>query len=321
MEYSKNIEQEGTLNSNSEKGALLMQQALKKYAEGDFEGGDIDREKANKYFDLAKMEINSESNNITALYGENRNFGIVYKVLESNFTNSINDKSINRTPIVEALKKVKTNKKLNEQFKVFNAFTNPQNVVNVEEYVNEVINLCNTHNQTELNQINETFINFIQKKNINELIDIDESELELFESINYVMTNKKDFNNLNEFLKHKNNIVEYINKHNIITTEKIDIDDKLNECALTLEEKYDLLLNEDEKEFIKEYTSKQSKEECFNENKKTLISLIETHIKKSDNSTKEQWVELKNKINESSFNEKTFIVDLAKIIEIQNKLK
>jgi ribosome-binding ATPase YchF (GTP1/OBG family) len=32
-EYSKNIEQEGTLNSNSEKGTLLMQQALKKYAE------------------------------------------------------------------------------------------------------------------------------------------------------------------------------------------------------------------------------------------------------------------------------------------------
>ena len=121
------------LNDNYEKGTLLMTQALKKYAEGDFEGGDKDREKANKYYDLAKLEVNSEESKITSLYGENRNFGIVYKVLESNFSNSIQDKNIVKTPLIEALKKVKKNKQLNEQFKVYNAFSKPQNVVDVEE--------------------------------------------------------------------------------------------------------------------------------------------------------------------------------------------
>lgn len=320
MEHLENIEFENGINNNSEKGTLLMTQALKKYAEGDFEGGDIDREKANKYFDLAKMEINGESANITQLYGENRNFGIVYKVLESNFTNSLQDNSINKKPLIEAFKKVKKSKKLNEQFKVFNAFTNPQNVVDPVQYVNEVISLCNIHNQKDLNDVNENFINFIQKNNINELIDIEDNEMELFESINYIITNKKGFNNINEYIHHKDVIVDYVNKHNVMNNDQIDIDEKLNECALSLEEKYDILLNDDEKEFIKEYANKQSKEECFNENKKVLIDLIEKRIKNVDTCSKEQWIELKNKINESVFNEKKFIIDLAKIIEIQNKL-
>ena len=147
------------LNDNYEKGTLLMTQALKKYAEGDYEGGDKDREKANKYYDLAKLEINSEESKITSLYGENRNFGIVYKVLESNFNNAIQDKKIIKKPLVEALRKVKKNKQLNEQFKIYNAFTYPQNVVNVEEYVNEVIALSSKYTQKELNLVNENLIN------------------------------------------------------------------------------------------------------------------------------------------------------------------
>ena len=208
------------LNTNNEKGTLLMTRALEKYAQGDFEGGDKDREKANKYFDLAKMEINAESDNISQLYGENRNFGIAFKVLESNFSNSFNDSSISKKPLMEAFKKVKRNKSLNEQFKVFNAFTNPQNVVNPEEYVNEIIGLSNIYEQKDLNTVNEKLINFIQSNNINELIHINDEDIELFESINYVLTNKKGFNNINEFLKHKNNIVEYVTKHNSICNER-----------------------------------------------------------------------------------------------------
>lgn len=321
MEYTEDIEQSGTLNSNSEKGALLMQQALKKYAEGDFEGGEIDREKANKYFDLAKMEINAESNNISQLYGENRNFGIVYKVLESNFTNAIQDRKISKTPLIEALKQVKKNKQLNEQFKVYNAFSNPQNVVDAEEYVNEVISLSSKYNQKELNIVNENLINFIQSKNINELVDINDEDLELFESINYVITNTKNIKNINDFIQHKNTIVEYVQKHNTNTTINEDVDTVFNQETSVLEEKYDSILNDDEKAFIKEYTTLTSKEECFESNKKQLVSLIEKKIMNADKTTVEYWTELHNKVNESSFNEKTFIVDLAKIIEIKNNLE
>lgn len=309
------------LNDNYEKGTLLMTQALKKYAEGDYEGGDKDREKANKYYDLAKLEINSEESKITSLYGENRNFGIVYKVLESNFNNAIQDKKIIKKPLVEALRKVKKNKQLNEQFKIYNAFTYPQNVVNVEEYVNEVIALSSKYTQKELNLVNENLINYIQSKNINELIDIDDEEMDLFESINYVLTHQKNIQNVNDFLKHKKVIVEYVQKHNTNTTINEDVDAVFNQETSVLEEKYDSILNDDEKAFIKEYTTLTSKEECFESNKKQLVSLIEKKIMNADKTTVEYWTELRNKVNESSFNEKTFIVDLAKIIEIKNNLE
>ena len=66
--------------------------------------------------------------------------------------------------------------------------------------------------------------------------------------------------------------------------------------------------------------SNNSKEDCFNKNKELLISLINEQIKSSNNNNKEQWETLKQKVNESVFNEGNFVVDIAKIIEIQNKL-
>lgn len=307
-------------NDNYEKGALLMQQALKKYAEGDYEGGDIDREKANKYYDLAKMEANSESGKIAALYGENRNFGIIYKVLESNFSQSINDWSINKQPLLESFKQIRKNKKLNEQFKVFNAFTNPQNVNDANEYVNEVLSLTSKLSQKDLNETNNKLIEFIEKQNINEMIDISDEEMDLFESINFVLTNTKNFNNINEFIEHKNRIINFVEHNNVHSTSNNNIDEQVNENINSLEEKYDLILNEDEKQFISECLSNPLKEEYFNENKQQLISLIEERINSSVNDNREQWVELKNQISESVFNKNTFITDIAKIIEIHNKL-
>lgn len=307
-------------NDNYEKGALLMQQALKKYAEGDYEGGDIDREKANKYYDLAKMEANSERGKIAVLYGENRNFGIIYKVLESNFSQSINDWSINKQPLLESFKQIRKNKKLNEQFKVFNAFTNPQNVNDANEYVNEVLSLTSKLSQKDLNETNNKLIEFIEKQNINEMIDISDEEMDLFESINFVLTNTKNFNNINEFIEHKNRIINFVEHNNVHSTSNNNIDEQVNENINSLEEKYDLILNEDEKQFISECLSNPLKEEYFNENKQQLISLIEERINSSVNDNREQWVELKNQISESVFNKNTFITDIAKIIEIQNKL-
>lgn len=305
---------------NYEKGALLMQQALKKYANGDYEGGDIDREKANKYYDLAKMGANSGSNKITILYGENRNFGIIYKVLETNFSKAINDRTINKEPLLESFKQIKKNKKLNEQFKVFNAFTNPQNVNNANEYVNEVLSLTSKLSQTDLNETNDKLINFIEKQNINEMIDISDEEMSLFESINFVLTNKKNFNNINEYIEHKNRIIDFVEKNNVHSHSTHNIDEQVNTNITSLEEKYNLILNEDEKQFISDCLVNPMKEDYFNENKQTLISLIEERINSTNNDNREQWIELKRQINESVFNINTFMTDVAKIIEIQNKL-
>ena len=130
-------------NVNSEKGSVLMQQALKKYAKGDFEGGDKDRAEANRYYDLASAEINSEAGKITQLYGESRNFGIIYNVFEQNIENLLSTKK-GKKIIKECFNLIKSNKVLNEQFKIYDMFEKAQNVDDVKDFVNEASNIVKT---------------------------------------------------------------------------------------------------------------------------------------------------------------------------------
>lgn len=307
------------INNTYDKAFLLMTSALKKYEKGEFDAANKDRELANKYFNEFHSEEIENIDATTALYGESRNFGILFKVLEKNLSESFNCKEIKRKPLIEALKKIKETKLLNEQFKLFNAFSNPVNITNSSEYVNEVLAIAPKLNKKEIKSVNEDLIKFIQKHNINEMVDISNEELELYESINFVLINNKKLNKVNEFITHKNNIINYVNKNNKLN-ECVDIDNKFNDEISLLEQKYNNILNDDEKLFITEMLSNNSKEDCFNKNKELLISLINEQIKSSNNNNKEQWETLKQKVNESVFNEENFVVDIAKIIEIQNKL-
>ena len=79
-------------------------------------------------------------------------------------------------------------------------------------------------------------IKFIQKHNINEMVDISNEELELYESINFVLINNKKLNKVNEFITHKNNIINYVNKNNKLN-ECVDIDNKFNDEISLLEQK------------------------------------------------------------------------------------
>ena len=64
------------------KAEVLMKSALKKYSEGDIEHAEKDRQEANRLYDkIAAQEPASEDD---ILYTENRNFGMIYHVLESN---------------------------------------------------------------------------------------------------------------------------------------------------------------------------------------------------------------------------------------------
>ena len=81
-------------NDTYRKAGILMTSALKKYGEGDYEGGNRDRQEANRMYDLAEKEVNS-AQETAILYGENRNFGTIYKVFESNTPNLFNSKKEN----------------------------------------------------------------------------------------------------------------------------------------------------------------------------------------------------------------------------------
>lgn len=307
-------------NVNSEKGSVLMQQALKKYAKGDFEGGDKDRAEANRYYDLASAEINSEAGKITQLYGESRNFGIIYNVFEQNIENLWGTKE-GKKIIKECYNLIKSNKVLNEQFKIYDMFEKAQNVDDVKDFVNEASNIVKTFDKKIVMENNEKLIKFIRDKKLDEYVDIPEETENLYEAIEYIVLNKKTYDNVNDFVKAQNVITEHIvkNQKNNIVENKItsaEFEDKIEEIENEINEK----INQEEKTLLDSFltTKKQNKKEVFENYKKKTLRKIKEMIENSEDSDKAQWDKIYENVSSKNFSESMSenITNCAEMMEI-----
>ena len=307
-------------NVNSEKGSVLMQQALKKYAKGDFKGGDKDRAEANRYYDLASAEINSEEGKITQLYGESRNFGIIYNVFEQNIENLWDTKE-GKKIVKECYNLIKSNKVLNEQFKIYDMFEKAQNVDDVKDFVNEASNIIKTFDKNIVKENNEKLIKFIRDKKLDEYVDIPEETENLYEAIEYIVLNKKTYNNVNDFVKAQNVITEHISKNqkNHSVENKLtstEFENKIEEVENEINEK----INQDEKTLLDSFltTKKQNKKEVFENYKRKTLRKIKEMIESSEDSDKVQWNEIYENVSSKNFSESMSenITNCAEMIEI-----
>ncbi len=307
-------------NVNSEKGSVLMQQALKKYAKGDFEGGDKDRAEANRYYDLASAEINSEAGKITQLYGESRNFGIIYNVFEQNIENLWDTKE-GKKIVKECYNLIKSNKVLNEQFKIYDMFEKAQNVEDVKDFVNEASNIIKTFDKKLVMENNEKLIKFIRNKKLDEYVDIPEETENLYEAIEYLVLHKKTYDNVNDFVKAQNVIAEHIiknQKNNIVENKltSVEIEDKIEEAEKEINEN----INQEEKTLLDRFltTKKQNKKEVFENYKRKTLRKIKEMIESSEDSDKSQWNKIYENVSSKNFSENMSenITNCAEMMEI-----
>ena len=307
-------------NVNSEKGSVLMQQALKKYAKGDFEGGDKDRAEANRYYDLASAEINSEAGKITQLYGESRNFGIIYNVFEQNIENLWDTKE-GKKIVKECYNLIKSNKVLNEQFKIYDMFEKAQNVEDVKDFVNEASNIIKTFDKKLVMENNEKLIKFIRDKKLDEYVDIPEETENLYEAIEYIVLNKKTYDNVNDFVKAQNVITEHIiknQKNNIVENKltSVEFEDKIEEAEKEINEN----INQEEKTLLDRFltTKNQNKKEVFENYKRKTLRKIKEMIESSEDSDKSQWNKIYENVSSKNFSENMSenITNCAEMMEI-----
>ena len=305
---------------NSEKGSVLMQQALKKYAKGDFEGGDKDRAEANRYYDLASAEINSEAGKITQLYGESRNFGIIYNVFEQNIENLWNTKE-GKKIVKECYNLIKSNKVLNEQFKIYDMFEKAQNVENVKDFVNEASNIIKKFDKKLVMENNEKLIKFIRNKKLDEYVDIPEETENLYEAIEYLVLHKKTYDNVNDFVKAQNVITEHIiknQKNNIVENKltSVEFEDKIEEAEKEINEN----INKEEKTLLDRFLTnkKQNKKEVFENYKRKTLRKIKEMIENSEDSDKSQWNKIYENVSSKNFSENMSenITNCAEMMEI-----
>lgn len=317
------------MNENLQKAEELMKQALIAYHNGNFEQGDLLRQKSNELFDLGKNDIENTQNNISSLYGENKNFGIIHKVFESNSPELYKSKS-GRKVIASYIKTIKEDKNLLSQFQLYNTLYNVHDLADSEKFVNEVLSIIPNLKLNDVLESNQKLIDIIQKNNLNEEIEIDDKTENLFESIEYVITNKKTFKTLAGYINATSNITSFINENknnnNNLIDENQDIDITLDSFLHEMEEKYGNVLTEEEKTFVQELvdaksdskTEKQKK--IFAKCKNEALEAINDVLREAEGNVKEKLLSIKERVLNREFSESSLVKDVAEMLEIKDTL-
>ena len=294
------------------KGKVLMRSALDHLERGEIEEFETDRQLANEYFD----KRSDEEEEMDSLYNESRNFGIIFNVIEAN-TSKLMESAKGQKSLRNIVSCIKGDKVLHEEFKVYNNLQPQYRVANANEYINEALSMSPSFDRKSVKESNEKLIRLMKKEKLNEMIDIDDDKLNLYEAIEYVTMNKKSLNNVDEFVTARNVIAESIDELPIKNGHTIE--EYANDVE-ALSENMSNELNSAEIQIIKEVTDGNG-EQYFNECKKTTLSkLNEMMMGESDIETKSRLSKIYEKINSKTYNQKTAIVDISEMVEMQDTI-
>ncbi len=303
---------------NIEKGIKLLNEALKQYENGAYPSDSKTYQKAGSFLTEANTRANTDEGRISLKYGGNRNFGVIYKIFESNTRDLLRDKSSQRK-LKKIMGLIRENKVLNDEFNAYNAFTNPTNVNNPSEYVAEAVSLITRYSGKTIRENNEKLINLFKEYKLNENISVDDSEIELFENIEYMILHNKDFKNINKYNDIQKKLCEYVEENNNVLTESKNIDDLYEGHLNEFVDKYEKELTEDEVKLIMEVKDPAKAKKLFNKYKTEVTSLVNEQIKKGNDV--ESWNEILNKIDSKVYEHKTALTDIAEFIEIKNEIE
>lgn len=304
------------------KANTLMQGALKKYMEGNIEAADKERKQANELYDMAEKYVNMEAGNQEMIYGENKNFGLIYSIVEANvpkwFVNKKKSKAIG-----EIKKLISENKVLKKQFDVYNTLRSVNENIDVVEYMNTVLEQTPVFTKKELQENNQKLIDLVHKYKGNELIEISDEDAQLYESIEYILTHKKTLNNLNECLACKGVIVDYLKEHvEKTSSNNTDIDGIFNSTVSQTQKMYENL-NDDERALVENMAKYgNDTESAFNGIKKEVSDCLSESLLNSDNyEEKERWKNVLEQINEMTYKEADGIDNIIKLYQIKNTIQ
>lgn len=303
---------------NIENGTRLMEDALRMYSNGNNKLAYSTVKKAEECLREAYEAENTKEGIDAMKYGDNLNFGALYKVFESNTAAMFKDPSKhgNLKRIVET---INSNRVLKDEFNAYNAFTNPKNVTDAGKYVDEAYGLIKKHTKAELLENNRELMKAMRDCGLNEDVSFSEEETGLFESVEYLMTSRKGFGNLAEFSAAKNIIKEYVENNNRIENEEENIDAKYDEELNEIADKYEKMLSEDEIELVKNAQDPAKSKSMFDNLKEKLTGILEK-LSASGNEAS-SWKEILEKVKSKVYNSETAIQDIAEFMEILGEVE
>lgn len=316
------VKQMNKLDTLYNEGKKLMEQAIDCYSKNKITEAEEYRKKANELYDNADILYCIENTDRDKLYGKNRNFGICYHIFEDSLLKNLNNRN-GKKFINEVSNLIKTNKVLKEQFNIYNSICNKKNVSNPESYVDGVLECISklNINKSDIRKANEKLIDLIESNtNVNKLLNIDDDTLKLYEAIDFVLTNKKSINNIDEYNKIKDSLVEKFDRDNKDKTDNDTVNEKYETSLSEMTEKYKDLTDDEIKLIEDIISSDKDKSSLFEEYKSETIGVIDETIKKAPEEDKEQWLNIKETLSEKKYNKDTLIDDVLKFVEIQKEI-
>lgn len=319
LDHNSNV---GARNSQ-DNGLTLLKQAIKMYEDGNIETADNLRKLANEYLDGKKetTPIDTDDLDDDLLYGESRNFGVIYHILEANSANLYKTKE-GRKVLKEAVKCIRGSVVLSEEFNYYNLFDTTEKIDSPISYVNEVCNLKPTLSINLIREHNQKLLDILRKGNVNEIIDISDKDMAVYEAIENTIvikpTNTKAILKLSES---KRILAESLSAPKKEVENKITMSDYKNMVSETVE-KLTSNLTDDEFNLIKEMTNPScNTEETFNKYKQSTLKKLSRAMNETTNKeTKSKLSEIYIDLNEQTYKKETALLDVAKFIEIENIL-
>lgn len=305
------------IKRNIEKGIALINESLVHFDNDDIYSAFKAYEEAGKYLKEAKKRSLTNEGKISMVYGGNRNFGMIYKIFESNTRELLKNKN-EAKKLNKIINMIKENKVLRNEFSVYNALTNPINVTDSREYVNEVTSLIRHYSPKTIRENNEKLINLFKECNLNENISVNDNEVELYEGIEYMLLNKKNFNNINEYSRIQNRLCEYVEENKTVLNEKRDIDTIYNEKVNEMVAKHDDILTEDEIRLIQDVENPSKARKMFETYKREAIECLRKEIGNGVDS--DSWKTILEDVEKKEYIKENALSDIAEFIDIKNEL-
>ncbi len=301
---------------NDNKNKLLgeWEKAMKAWAsamkKGDTEVADIMQQRANEAYKQYKDEADYETSIANSTAAE---LGSMFEsVLPTLFVK-------NKKAVGDILKLIKEDSNIKAQLQFFEAMKNYDGSIDAKEYINESLNLASKSiNPKTLKESNKKLGELMLSHNVRPDELISENKENFFNAGTYLLTHKKNLNNLSELAKQRT-IVE-----NYIVANKKEIDEnKVNIKKITEDfDKKMAMLSEEEKSLVQDIINSNSsiaekrQMKFFNDLKEKCLDVINKMINESSEEEKHDLQSIKEEISSMTYCKESIIKDTAKLLEV-----
>lgn len=301
---------------NDNKNKLLgeWEKVMKAWAsamkKGDTEVADIMQQRANEAYKQYKDEADYETSIANSTAAE---LGSMFEsVLPTLFVK-------NKKAVGDILKLIKEDSNIKAQLQFFEAMKNYDGSIDAKEYINESLNLASKNiNPKTLKESNKKLGELMLSHNVRPDELISENKEKFFNAGTYLLTHKKNLNNLSELAKQRA-IVE-----NYIVSNKKEIDEnKVSIKKITEDfDKKMAMLSEEEKSLVQDIINSNSsiaekrQMKFFNDLKEKCLDVINKMINESSEEEKHDLQSIKEEISSMTYCKESIIKDTAKLLEV-----